>query len=170
MESGIALYSVLKYAFIVSKHRQGCDTDDFPDADGSGQGRRPRRDRKLGNQLVVIVDKKESLFGIDVDFPVSERGVWLCEAFMQVLDFERQYVWHFDSVAGFEGIKIHSRVELADVCLGGMESFCYKIEQRSVFQRLQLRLLGRFGRRRSYEILCFRRNRISGERLRHLIQ
>src|SRR5438105_11602493 len=170
MESGVALHSVLEHAFVVPKHRQGRDTQNLPDPDRGWQGGGSWSDRKLGHQLVVVVDKKKPLFRVDVDFPVSERRVRLREALTQVLDFKRQDVRYFHGVAGFEGVEVHSRVKLTNVSLRGMKSFCDKIEKRSIFQRLQLRLLRRLGCRRSDKILRFRRNRISRKWIRHLIK
>src|SRR5207248_7750239 len=51
-----------------------------------------------------------------------------------------------------------------------MEAFRYKLEKRPIFERLQLRLLARFARRRSDKILCFRWNSIIRECFRDLIE
>src|SRR5207247_5541268 len=54
--------------------------------------------------------------------------------------------------------------------LRGMEAFRYELEERPIFERLQLRLLARFARRRSDKILCFRWNSIIHECFRDLIE
>src|SRR5437763_13955298 len=51
-----------------------------------------------------------------------------------------------------------------------MEAFRYELEKRTIFERLQLRLLARFARRRSDKILCFRWNSIIHECFRDLIE
>src|SRR5439155_21334724 len=51
-----------------------------------------------------------------------------------------------------------------------MEAFRYELEERPIFERLQLRLLARFARRRSDKILCFRSNSIIHECFRDLIE
>src|SRR5207247_9637101 len=51
-----------------------------------------------------------------------------------------------------------------------METFRYEFEKRTIFERLQLRLLARFARRRSDKILCFRWNSIIREWFRDLIE
>src|SRR5947208_16227041 len=51
-----------------------------------------------------------------------------------------------------------------------MEAFRHELEKRTTFERLQLRLLSRFARRRSDKILCFRWNSIIHECFRDLIE